>query len=623
MMAAQSHVAQSEPVRLILTGLQGVRRSGSGWMARCPTHDDRQASLSVTAGNDGRALVYCHAGCKTDAILAAAGLAPADLFEPRATPILPAHSARRQPSVRPALYVIRTPDGQPVAIHERLDTASGKRMTWRLPDGSAGLNGTRAADLPLFGSEQLEKWDPSRPIILTEGEKAALALLGAGFRALGTVTGAASAPSVAVLQPLRAHHVIVWPDADKAGADHMRTVAERLAGIAASVRLVSWPEAPEHGDAADLLVTGSAADVDRLLEAAQPLTAPGPVLVSLASVKRGRVAPLWDRHIFRGKLHLVEGDPDLGKTTMTLDLTARVSTGAAMPDGTPGIDPAGVVIASAEDGLADTIRHRLEAAGADLDRIVALTAIVDAHGERMPGLPSDLAAIEAAIAKVDAALVFIDPLMAYLDGAVNSWRDQDMRRALAPLASLAERTGCAIVAIRHLNKSAGSHALYRGGGSIGIIGAARVALLVAQDPDDPERRILATVKNNLAPHPPSLAFRLVGDETHGAARVEWLGESEHEASALLAMPADEDERGALDEACEVLRVNLANGPVPAKDAEREAYSAGLRRATLQRARKTAGVVAEKVGRPGESGQYWQWRLAPGTHQIPKALKSRW
>jgi hypothetical protein len=306
-------------------------------------------------------------------------------------------------------------------------------------------------------------------------------------------------------------------------------------------------------------------------------------------------------------LHLVEGDPDLGKTTMTLDLAARVSTGAAMPDGTPGIDPAGVVIASAEDGLADTIRPRLEAAGADLDRIVALTAIVDAHGERMPGLPSDLAAVEAAIAKVDAALVIIDPLMAYLDASVNSWRDQDVRRALAPLAKLAERTGCAIVAIRHLNKSSGSHALYRGGGSIGIIGAARVALLIAQDPDDPERRILATIKNNLAPHPPSLAFRLMGDVTHAAARIEWLGESEHRASALLAMPVDDEERGALDEACDVLRVILADGPVAARDAEREAHAAGVSRATLLRARKATGVVSERVGGLGRAGG-WQWRL---------------
>jgi putative DNA primase/helicase len=577
-------------------------------MARCPAHDDRQASLSVTVGDDGRALVHCHAGCSIHAVTDALGIAAADLFQPRpkgmTTALAPRHS---EPSAKPALYVIRTLEGEPAAIHERVDTASGKRLTWRQPDGTSGLNGTPTADLPLFGSERLAGWDVSRPVLIVEGEKAALALLRSGFRALGTVTGASSAPSVNVLQSLRDHHVIVWPDADDAGRKHMHKVAERLTGIVASLRLLTWSEAPEHGDAADLLAGGSAADVDRLLESAQPLTAPGPVLIRLEAVQREALSPLWDGRLYRGKLHGVEGDPGLGKSTAMLDIAARLSRGAAMPDGTPGIGPSGVVILGAEDGLADTVRPRLEAAGADLSRIVALTAIVDAGGERLPALPLDLGAIETAIREVDAVLVIVDPLMAFLDASVNSWRDQDVRRALAPAARLAERTGCAVVFIRHLNKSAGSHAMYRGGGSIGIVGAARVALLVAADPDDEERRVMATIKNNLAPHPPSLAFRLVGDEVIGAARVEWLGESGHRASALLAIPTDEGERGALDEAVDILRTILSDGPVLAKDAEREAYAAGVKRRTLDRARKAAGVRAQRVGGLGRDGR-WQWSL---------------
>lgn len=131
---------------------------------------------------------------------------------------------------------------------------------------------------------------------------------------------------------------------------------------------------------------------------------------------------------------------------------------------------------------------------------------------------------------------------------------------------------------------------------------------MAPDPDDPERRILATSKNNLAAHPPSLAFRLVGDGPTGAAHVEWLGESEHGASALLAIPADEGERGALDEAADVLRTILGDGPVAAREAEREARQAGITDATLRRARKAAGVVAERVGGLGSAGR-WEWRLS--------------
>jgi hypothetical protein len=610
-MNATAWAPPTGPLTAVLNRLDGIRRNGSGWSARCPAHDDRHASLSVTAGDDGRALVYCHAGCDLEAVTAGLGLSTADLFAPRVSPISPASRRRPTPDTteRPTLYVVRDEEGQPVAVHERIDSATGKRVTWRLPDGTAGLNGTPTAELPLFGSEHLGKWDASRPILLVEGEKAALAAMRAGFRALGTVTGASSAPSVRVLQALRGHHVILWPDADAAGAKHMHRIADRLEGIAASLRLLTWPDAPEHGDAADLLEHGSAADVDALIEAATPLTAPGPVLVRLEDVRREPLTPLWAGHLYRGKPHIIEGDPGLGKSTMSLDLAARVSTGATMPDSSPGIAPAGVVILGAEDGLADTVRPRLEAAGADLSRIVALTAIMDAEGERLPALPLDLAAIERAISEVDAALVIIDPLMAFLDSSVNSWRDQDVRRALAPLARLAERTGCAVVLLRHLNKSAGSHALYRGGGSIGIVGAARVGLLVAADPDDDERRILATVKNNLAPHPPSLAFRLVGDEATGAARVEWLGESEHRASALLAIPSGEDERGALDEAIEVLRTILGDGPLPAKDAEREARSAGLSEATIRRARKAAGIRSERVGGLGRAGA-WQWSLSP-------------
>jgi putative DNA primase/helicase len=608
-----SYDAPSEPVARLLSRLDGIRRSGSGWMARCPAHEDRQASLSVTAGDDGRALVYCHAGCNVEAVTTAAGIGTADLFEDDRSVTLRSRPQRNVEVSRngtPILYAVRGTDGDVAAIHVRHNTPEGKRVSWRLPDGTSGLGGTPTAELPLFGSESLPSWDASRPVVIVEGEKAAVALRTDGFRALGTVTGASSAPSVAVLQSLRGHHVALWPDNDAAGRKHMHKVAERLAGIVGSLRVVSWPDAPEHGDAADLLAAGSASEVDALLAAAASLSGPGPVLVNLATVERERVEWIWPGYLARGKLHMLDGDPGLGKSTAALDLAARLSRGAAMPDGSPGIAPAGVVILTAEDGMADTVRPRLEAAGADLERIVALTAIVDADGERMPGLPLDLAAIEAGIRQVDAALVIVDPIMAYLPADVNAHRDQDVRRALAPAAALAERTHSAILAIRHLNKTGGAHALYRGGGSIGIIGAARVGLLVARDPDDDARRIVAVTKNNLAAEPSSLAFQLVPDEAMGAARVEWLGESAHGASALLAVRADDpEEGGALAEAVEVLRTILADGPMAAKAAEREAYDAGITRATLLRARKAAGVRSERIGGLGKAGA-WQWSLDP-------------
>ena len=151
-----------------------------------------------------------------------------------------------------------------------------------------------------------------------------------------------------------------------------------------------------------------------------------------------------------------------------------------MPDGSHGVS-GGAVLITLEDGLADTIVPRLKAADADLSRIAALQAVHDSEGK--PHFPTvrDIEAIKQACEKVQAKIVVIDPIMAHLDGKVNSWRDQDIRGALTPLCKLADEIGVAVIVVRHLNKASGGQAIYRGGGSIGIIGAARCAYLVAKD----------------------------------------------------------------------------------------------------------------------------------------------
>ena len=242
----------------------------------------------------------------------------------------------------------------------------------------------------------------------------------------------------------------------------------------------------------------------------------------LSGVEPEKVSWLWPSWLALGKLALVDGDPGLGKSAMTLDLAARVSAGRAFPDGA-GAKPAGVVLLSAEDGLADTIRPRLDAAGADTSKILSLATVPDEDGhDRLLSIPEDLRLIEKGIRRVGARLVVVDPLMAFLSGNTNSHRDQDVRRALAPLAGLAERTGAAVLVVRHLNKAAANNPLYRGGGSIGIIGAARMAFVVGKDPQDEDSRVLASTKNNLAMPPTSLMFALEEAES-GAVRVDWLG----------------------------------------------------------------------------------------------------
>lgn len=260
-----------------------------------------------------------------------------------------------------------------------------------------------------------------------------------------------------------------------------------------------------------------------------------PGLVRLADVEPEHVTWLWPGRIPLAKITLLDGDPGLGKSSLTLDLAARTSVGASMPDGSPGV-AGGVVILSAEDGVADTIRPRVEAAGGDLSRIAVLRTVGVGEDERLPAIPDDLPEVEVAIAEVGATLLIVDPLAAFLGADVNSHRDQDVRRALAPFAALAERTKVAVTVVRHLNKATGASAIYRGGGSIGIAGAARSVLLVAKDPADPERRILAPVKSNLGRPSAALAYTME-EASNGAVKVAWQGESDLSADRLLASRA--------------------------------------------------------------------------------------
>jgi hypothetical protein len=353
-------------------------------------------------------------------------------------------------------------------------------------------------------------------------------------------------------------------------------------------------------------------------------------LVRLSDVQPECVQWLWPARIPLGKVSLLDGDPGLGKSLMTLDLTARATTGRAMPDGT-GSDlsaPTDVVLLTAEDGLGDMVRPRLEAAGADLHRVHALTWIDDHTEKRMPTL-ADVDALESVIQQTGARLVIVDPLMAFLPGEVNSYRDQDVRRLLAPLAALAERTGAAVVVVRHLTKAIGNNPIYRGGGSIGIIGAVRSALLVAKDPDDVDgrRRILASTKCNLAEEPSALAYHLESVIDAPVPHIVWEGATGHTAAVLLAPTTDEVERSAGQEAISVLVDILADGPVSASEARKLARAAGVSDRTLDRAKAALRVKASRRGGLGAAGE-WVWSLplstptprAPLNSDEPKSAK---
>lgn len=263
---------------------------------------------------------------------------------------------------------------------------------------------------------------------------------------------------------------------------------------------------------------------------------------------------------------------------MLLDLAARVTTSGLMPDGSQGVQGA-VCVMSAEDGLEDTIHPRLTRAGADLSRVVYLDSVA---GKPLV-IPYDLDVIEERLRQFDARLLIIDPLVAFLAQARS---DQEIRQCLHPVKEVAERCRCTVLYLRHLNKSSGMKAIYRGSGFISITGAARVSAVVAPHPDDEGLKVVAHVKYNLSDRQQSLTFRLEPDAA-GVCKLAWGDRSDLTCDDLLRERRDDqgegERRTALTEACSFLNEVLRDGPQSISRHKREARVLGISERTLERA----------------------------------------
>lgn len=320
-----------------------------------------------------------------------------------------------------------------------------------------------------------------------------------------------------------------------------------------------------------------------------------PVLVRLSDVDAEHVEWLAHPYIPIGKLTLLQGDPGLGKTWIALWIAARISRGEEALPGASTMAPSTVLYMSAEDGLADTIRPRLDAAGADPSKVVALTGKRSASGEEVAISLTDLASIEAAVAQEQPRLIVVDPIQAFLGSAVDMHRANEVRPLLAGLARLAEEYECAVLAICHLRKSSADRAVYRGLGSIDFAAAARSILLVAEDRDDEDCRVLGHVKSNLAHQGESLGFKIGGEQAH----VEWLGPVDVDVEELLK-PRKAAPKKTL--AAEVFLANaLAGGPRPAAWLFEHAPCSAR---TLKSAKKALGIETSREGFGGDGGWYW-------------------
>ena len=252
-------MTRKRPLDKVLECLNGVRPVGDGYVARCPHpghgkgRGDVNASLSIKEGDDGHVLLRCHAGCSTDEVVEFLGFSMADLFDqPYGRGSKNGKNNKRddKPS---AVWEIKDRDGEVQAEHVRFDEPGGKKKClWKLPGAKGyGLNGRQLATIPLYRTELVGDWPENMPVVITEGEKAADALAQLHPAVLGTVTGAGATPGEEALEPLRGRRVVLWPDADEPGHEHMQRIGKALQGIAKEVRVYEAEGMPEGGDAAD------------------------------------------------------------------------------------------------------------------------------------------------------------------------------------------------------------------------------------------------------------------------------------------------------------------------------------------------------------------------------------
>ena len=311
-----------------------------------------------------------------------------------------------------------------------------------------------------------------------------------------------------------------------------------------------------------LIITNKPAKPDNSDPAPVPNSEPPGLLLS--EVETQDITWLWEKRIPRGKITVLDGDPGMGKSL----IAACVSTGRPMPDGTPG-KQGGVILIAPEDSPEETLKPRLEAAGGDPSQVLLLNTVEDLDPKRRKiydrpfSLAQDLEILEDAIKRMQAVLVIIDPLMAVLGNTIDSSRDQSVREVFTPLAQLAERTGCAILMIRHLSRGSAGHPLYRGAGSIGIIAAARSGLIVAPDPSDEQRRVLAPTKHNLSQPASNLTYQVI-ENAQGIPSIHWLEENHHPVQALLSQPALSYERRAILKALQESPTPLHCGDVASR-----------------------------------------------------------
>ena len=303
-------------------------------------------------------------------------------------------------------------------------------------------------------------------------------------------------------------------------------------------------------------------------------------IFSMASVQAEEVKWLWYPCIPYGKITIIQGDPGEGKTTFALALVAALTKGLPLPEMARESPAINIIYQTAEDGLADTIKPRLVSLGADCSRVLVIDESVHELTMRDKRL-------ELAIEKVGAKLLILDPIQAYLGGNVDMHRANEVRPVVKQIGSMAERTGCAVIMIGHINKAHGQKSSYRGLGSIDFRAAARSVLVVGRSKDDSSIRIVAHDKSSLVPEGRSIMFELSDEQGFL-----WRGFCDATVDDVLSGSCSTQTKTAQMEL--MLKDMLSGGAVASEEIINRAKQMGISERTVKIAKQNLGVKSVKV-----------------------------
>ena len=367
--------------------------------------------------------------------------------------------------------------------------------------------------------------------------------------------------------------VFLCLDADKAGEDACKRLAALLPDTVSVTRIQpcmkDWNDVLAHR--AEIPNRNYFKSIV-LKEPSKPETVK---IIRMSDVELTPVEWLWKPYLPFGKLSVLQGNPGEGKTYFAMHLAAACTNGKLLPN-MEHMEPFNVIYQTAEDGLGDTVKPRLIEAGADLDRVL----VIDDSDVQLT-LSDER--IEKAIIENNARLVIIDPIQAYLGADVDMNRANEVRPIFMRLGQVAQRTGCAILLIGHLNKAAGMQSLQRGLGSIDIAAAVRSVMFIGKLKHDPTMRILTHEKSSLAPPGLSLAFSL-GDE--GGFR--WVGEYDITADEMLSGIEPQRETKT-QQAKDLICTLIAGGKqVLSEDIDKAALERGIPGRTVRDAKRELG-----------------------------------